>query len=194
MKKLLVFALTLSLLASMATATIVSPKPTAGYKTFGTTLEAVGKIFIDDYGNVYRKVLNRSASAAVKGYPAFYKATTGESYGVTSYESTAYLEKFAGIWHCDAAYDDAIAAGEYGWVQIAGYAVASVEGTTDIGQDDLLIGDVGGQYLIKGRDALTDLTVSTNEVAATVPGAMANEAFTTNSAGTAEVFMRSIYN
>ena len=197
MKKLLLLAIVVSLFAGMASAAKVPFIPVPGIQVHGTATEERGKIFIGDNGNIYRQVYNDATVAAAQGYPAWYVATSGAPGNTwtvkSSYEATSDLEKFAGIWYCDADGNDAITASELGWIQIAGHCWASVEGTTDIGADDLLIGDTGGKYLIKGRDALTTLTCSSGEVTLTVPGPLAISAFTTNAAGTTEVFLRGLY-
>lgn len=201
MKRFFVFLLGVSVLFSCSVwATQVSPIPACGYKAQGNITEQYGKLGFDNNGNTYRYVYNNSTAAAIKGYPAFYVATAGNSYTVkTSYEATTDLEKFAGIWYCDESGSPAIAKSTYGWLQVAGICWASVEGTTDIGADDLLIGTYvyapAGKVLVKGRDALTSLTESgiTQEVGRTVPGAYAIDAFTSDAAGTTEVFLRGLY-
>lgn len=196
MKKLLVLLLAVIFIAPTVFAAYVSVLPAPGYKEQGTTIaNKYGKVAFDQNGNTYRYVLNNATVAAVRGYPAWYVATAGNSYTVkSSYEATTDLEKFAGIWYCDKDGNESIATSTYGWIQIAGITNASVEGTTDIGPDDLLIGAVTGKYLVKGRDALTTLSAVSGEAQLTVPGAYAISTWTGNAAtGTPEVFLRGLY-
>lgn len=196
LKKLLLLSLAVCLLVGVSHATKVDFIPTPGIQIHGTATEEVGKIFIGDNGNVWRKVYNDDTNAADQADPAFYVAAVGNSWTVkSSYEATADLEKFAGIWYCDADGNTDITASEYGWIQIAGRCVAAVEGVTDIDTGDLLVGTISSEsHLIYGRDEYTAMSVASSEVTyLTVPGPIATVAYATDSTGTTEVFLKGLY-
>jgi hypothetical protein len=186
------------LVASLASASKVSPIPACQYKAQGSQTQQYGKLGFDNNGNIYRWVYNAAVTTEAKN-PCWYINSSTESYNVrSSYEATSRLQNFAGIWYCDSDGDTAISVGEYGWIQVAGLCVASVEGTgADIVIGDLLTGIVntaGGKALVHGRAALTKLTYdASGEALATVPGPIAMEGFTDNAVGTIEVFLRGCY-
>lgn len=201
MKKIILIALALSFVFSVAVfaSSKVDEIPAVGIKTDQTSLSSLyGKIGYSNNGNTYRVVLNSSGQSMIQGYPAFYLSAEANDYACSTFEANGYLlEYFGGIWYCDLDGNKTITNGEYGWVQVGGYcSAASVEGTTDIGVGDVLIGKAGYNYLVKGR-ASYSATMKGVGTASTevdnVYGPRAVTAYTTNSAGLTDVRLRSGY-
>lgn len=193
--KFLVFLLAVTFCASMAYGFI----PTAGIKTnFDGIANQYGAVGYGDNGNKYRYVLNNTVTTMEVGWSAWYDLTNND-YTVTTWETGANLERYAGVWFCDTFGSTYIQPATYGWIQISGFCnYASVEGTTDITAGDLLIGKVTSEvasYLIKGRAAITSLTAVSGEAVLTTvsPLPVACVAFATNNKGTSSIEVRSAF-
>jgi hypothetical protein len=178
MKRILSFSLAFVFafsLMAMAATTKVAPIPSPGIKEQNTAAsDMYGKIGFDTNGNSYRYVYNTSSTLEYAGQPAFYNFSACNDYTVGPYATSASLEGFAGIWYCDSNGNNTVAASDYGWIQIGGYASAyvSYEGTA-IANGDILIGTtntggtsgIGGyRYLVRGRPTATAITSTTSEV------------------------------
>lgn len=142
-------------LSTVAFATKVDYIPSPGIKTWDPAASQYGKISYMQNGVKFRLVYNDSGATANAGEPAFYDWNDTNDYTVTTYESSAYAERFAGIWYCDDEGVTTIANGTYGWIQVAGIADAYVtgEGTS------MVLGDT-----LKGYGSVKALTFGRKQI------------------------------
>ena len=150
MKRFYAFLFVFSLVMGFAIAAhAFTPQliPSPGIKYWESDpTQLYGKVGYMDNGNCFRYVLNSSGSYFGPNYPTWYKVSATNDYTVTTYEGNATA--FAGIAWCKYNGATSWETGTYGWIQIAGYATASVEGTVAIVQGDSLIGSAGHNYLV----------------------------------------------
>lgn len=91
--------------------------------------------------NTYRFVKNNCGNIAYQGEPAFMRISSADGYTVTSYESSAMLEHFQGIWACDQYGGTSIQPLAMGWIVEKGVCSAYISGEgTNIAVGDVLGG------------------------------------------------------
>lgn len=209
MKKLILSLLCLLIGASFSLAAVVptgevADVPQTGlFETHLSKTQTKGAFSVIG-GNEFQFVYNDAGMTLVQGDPVFWKLGDADAYSVTTYETSAYYDAFAGIVHCNQYGGTTAEAGNWVWIQTrgVGYGYVSKE-STNIAVGSVLSGyssgdharsstpsTGGSNYLGYDHASYTSSTGTSSTELSVLNFPKALQAYTTTSAGLIRIWIR----